>query len=128
MTLEYKLNDEEVVLDLNLNQNLLPKEHYVSYQLPNGSMATLNFTKETVDLCHFHGRIRNKPNTFAALSTCGSNIRGIVNDDDETYYIENDEVGRQHYVYRHTESKRYSRPSMQLHLSSRVSFYLYLSV
>lgn len=43
-----------MILDLQLNDNLIPLEHFMSYQLPNGDKAIKNFTKTDIDLCHYH--------------------------------------------------------------------------
>lgn len=42
-----------MIIDLNLNDNLIPKGHFVRYQLPNGDKVIKNFTKTDVDLCHY---------------------------------------------------------------------------
>lgn len=52
--LQYKHNSKDVILDLQLNDNLIPLEHFMSYQLPNGDKAIKNFTKTDIDLCHYH--------------------------------------------------------------------------
>lgn len=45
---------KEVILDLRLNQELLPKGHFVHYQLPDGGgYALKNFTLQDVDHCHY---------------------------------------------------------------------------
>lgn len=50
----YEHNNKNVILDLHLNDNLIPIEHFMSYQLPNGDKAIKNFTKTDIDLCHYH--------------------------------------------------------------------------
>ena len=58
LTLKYNLNDNDVILDLQLNDKILPHTHYISYQLPNGEKAIRNFTKTDADLCHYHVSFR----------------------------------------------------------------------
>lgn len=50
----YEHNNKDVILDLHLNDNLIPIGHFVSYQQPNGDKAIKNFTKTEIDLCHYH--------------------------------------------------------------------------
>ena len=50
----YEHNNKDVILDLHLNDNLIPKGHFVSYQQPNGDKAIKNFTKTEIDLCNYH--------------------------------------------------------------------------
>lgn len=49
----YEHNNEYVILDLNLNGDLLPKEHFVTYQNLNSEKTIKTFTKTDVDLCHY---------------------------------------------------------------------------
>lgn len=43
-----------MIVDLKLNHNLIPKGHFVRFQLPNGDRIIKNFTKTDIDLCHYH--------------------------------------------------------------------------
>lgn len=49
----YEHNNKDVILDLQLNDNLIPIEHFISYQLPNGDKAIKNFTKTDINLCNY---------------------------------------------------------------------------
>jgi hypothetical protein len=49
----YEHNNQDVILDLQLNDNLIPIEHFISYQLPNGDKAIKNFTKTDINLCNY---------------------------------------------------------------------------
>lgn len=49
----FEHNNEDVILDLHLNDNFIPVEHFISYQEPNGDKAIKNFTKTEIDLCHY---------------------------------------------------------------------------
>ncbi|XP_058455265.1 uncharacterized protein LOC131432768 isoform X2 [Malaya genurostris] len=116
LTLSYKLNQADVILDLQLNDRLIPRGHFLSYQLPGGTgklVERYHGTGET-ELCHYRGKIRDVPESSVALSTCRG-IRGVVFDGHETYYIEsrdshNRTDGRlnrgnltDHYIYRHSD-------------------------
>ncbi|XP_050071773.1 uncharacterized protein LOC126559645 [Anopheles maculipalpis] len=122
LTLSYTLIEADVILDLQLNKALIPDTHFLSYQLPNGTgKHVVRYDRpEEVDLCHYYGKIRGKPDSRAAISTCGETdgIRGIIIDTDDTYYIEsprvtvksnniNDETARidlgEHFIYRHSD-------------------------
>lgn len=117
----YEHNNKDVILDLHLNDNLIPKEHFLSYQEPNGDKTIKNFTKTDIDLCNYQvslkhattfqsffltkwnsqGKIRNNSQSSVALSTCDG-IRGVLFDGRETYYIENEPNGpqRKHFLIR----------------------------
>uniref|UniRef100_A0A182R883 Disintegrin and metalloproteinase domain-containing protein 12 n=1 Tax=Anopheles funestus TaxID=62324 RepID=A0A182R883_ANOFN len=122
LTLSYTLNEADVILDLQLNKRLLPDGHFLSYQLPNstGKQVVRYNRPEEVDLCHYQGKIRGKPDSRVAISTCGetAGIRGMIIDTDDTYYIEsppatvkshatNNETARidlgEHFIYRHAD-------------------------
>uniref|UniRef100_A0A1S4GI55 Disintegrin and metalloproteinase domain-containing protein 12 n=1 Tax=Anopheles gambiae TaxID=7165 RepID=A0A1S4GI55_ANOGA len=122
LTLSYTLNEADVILDLQLNKRLIPDGHFLSYQLPNGTgKHVIRYNRpEEVDLCHYQGKIRGKPDSSAAISTCGETegIRGIIIDTDDTYYIEspltsaNAAQGNgktasinlgEHFIYRHAD-------------------------
>lgn len=96
-----------------MNEQLVPRGHFLSYQLPNGAgKAVERYNRsEQVELCHYRGKIRDKPESSVALSTCHG-VRGVVFDGHETYYIESDvSIGdvpnsidlANHYIYRHSD-------------------------
>lgn len=53
LILRYSYDKNDVIIDLKLNHNLVPHNHFMRYQLPNGSDAVQHFTKTDVDLCHY---------------------------------------------------------------------------
>lgn len=53
ITLKYKLNGNDVIIDLNLNENLTPDGHFLRYQTPTGDKIVQNFTKTDINLCHY---------------------------------------------------------------------------
>ncbi|XP_049535594.1 uncharacterized protein LOC125951089 isoform X2 [Anopheles darlingi] len=125
LTLTYRLNEADVIVDLQLNEQLIPADHFLSYQLPNRTgKHVLRYNRpEEVDLCHYRGKIRGRPDTTrVAISTCDGSIRGVIMDHDETYYIEslprsslatveddkNDDAAAridlgEHFIYRHAD-------------------------
>lgn len=42
-----------MIIDLKLNEYLIPDGHFVRHQLPNGADVVQKFTKNDVDLCHY---------------------------------------------------------------------------
>ncbi|XP_058837035.1 uncharacterized protein LOC131693324 [Topomyia yanbarensis] len=113
LTLSYRLSQADVILDLQLNDRLIPRGHFLSYQLPGGAgkvVERYNETGEPVELCHYRGKIRDVPESSVAVSTCRG-VRGVVFDGHEMYYIESDARTDgldnvdlvDHYIYRHSD-------------------------
>lgn len=42
-----------MIIDLQLNEDMIPQGHFLSYQIPDGGKIIKNFTKTDVDLCHY---------------------------------------------------------------------------
>lgn len=55
-----------MILDLELNRNLIPKGHFMRYQLPNGTDAVQHFTTADADLCHY--KVRKFSNIISKVS------------------------------------------------------------
>lgn len=53
LSIAYKFNDKKIILDLKLNDNLLPKDHFISYQEKSVRIIK-NFTDSNITLCHYH--------------------------------------------------------------------------
>ncbi|XP_020777924.1 disintegrin and metalloproteinase domain-containing protein 15 isoform X2 [Boleophthalmus pectinirostris] len=64
-----------LILELEKNHLLLPKQPSVFYYLPNGTGLSLQ--EHPVTHCFYHGRVRGLPESRAALSTC-SGLRGVI--------------------------------------------------
>lgn len=56
-------------------------------------------------MCHYHGRIRGIPESWAAISTCDGGISGVVYDGAEMHYVEKSPVEGDdtHFVYKHSD-------------------------
>ncbi|XP_032579304.1 disintegrin and metalloproteinase domain-containing protein 12 isoform X2 [Drosophila sechellia] len=112
ISLSYTHEGKRVVVDLQRNDLLLPDSHFLRYQNASrgatpGHVVT-TFTKTEVDLCHYQGHIRSKPESVVALSTCDGALDGIVIDGRETYFIHPHVDGRgrlqdDHYLLRQTD-------------------------
>ncbi len=57
-----------------------------------------------VELCHYTGKVRDRPGSWAALSTCEGDVRGVVFDGRELHHVHPEEGGEElHWVYRHND-------------------------
>ncbi|KAF2356601.1 Peptidase M12B ADAM/reprolysin [Trinorchestia longiramus] len=87
ITLGLTIDDENVLVDLQLNRGLLPHGYFEKRLLRNGSHVVRRPTGQDAGLCHYQGTIRDKPGSWAALSTCHG-LSGMVYDGNETHYVE----------------------------------------
>ncbi|XP_075986793.1 uncharacterized protein LOC142983687 [Anticarsia gemmatalis] len=102
VTIKLPIDDEEHILDLRLNQDLITDNHVLRYQ-KNGKTVLHKPKKEEIDLCHYGGSVRDKPDSWVAVSTCHG-VQGIVFDGKKMRYIEPAEGGAitsNHYIYDH---------------------------
>ncbi|XP_016119990.1 disintegrin and metalloproteinase domain-containing protein 12-like, partial [Sinocyclocheilus grahami] len=56
------------ILDLEKNQDLLPKPPNVFYYLPNGTGVSMK--ENPVMHCYYHGSVQGFPQSRVALSSC----------------------------------------------------------
>ncbi|XP_077070121.1 disintegrin and metalloproteinase domain-containing protein 15 isoform X4 [Siphateles boraxobius] len=63
------------ILDLEKNQDLLPKPPNVFYYLPNGTGVSMK--ESLVTHCYYHGSVQGFPQSHVALSSC-SGLRGLI--------------------------------------------------
>ncbi|KAF6209016.1 hypothetical protein GE061_014759 [Apolygus lucorum] len=97
---------KEQILDLQLNRDLIPKNHFIRHQ-ENGLPVVQNPAPHELELCHYYGDIRGVPGSWAAISTCNG-VRGMVHDGNRPHYIEkapeNDgDITGNHLVYDHQD-------------------------
>ncbi|GJQ69047.1 hypothetical protein Trydic_g15703 [Trypoxylus dichotomus] len=103
LTVAYDVDGQNYVLDLNLNRDLLPKGYFHRYQ-KNGSDVIERPTAEEVELCHYRGKIRDKPDSWVALSTCDDSLKGVIFDGVDMHYIEKNSIeDEHHYLYKHAD-------------------------
>jgi hypothetical protein len=102
LTITLPVDGDELVLDLTLNKQLIPKGFFRKTQ-DKGAHKVVKPSREEVDLCHYGGKVRDRPGSWVALSTCHG-LSGVVFDGEEMHYVEragaNDET---HVVYRHLD-------------------------
>lgn len=103
VTISINIDDKDYILDLRLNEDLVPDNHTVSYQNENGEAVLLKPTKDEIDLCQYFGTVRDKPGSWAAVSTC-KGLRGVIYDGHSMKYIEPREgpnIQSEHFIYDH---------------------------
>lgn len=66
-----------------------------------------SFLFQDVDLCQYGGKVRDKPNSWVAISTCDG-LTGVIYDGEEMHYIEkgvgyDGDIESSHYLYRHSD-------------------------
>lgn len=54
-------------------------------------------------MCHYQGKLRGVDNSWAAISTCGNKISGVIYDGKEMHYIEKGSLSDEHYLYKHSD-------------------------
>ncbi|XP_060777840.1 disintegrin and metalloproteinase domain-containing protein 12 isoform X2 [Neoarius graeffei] len=70
-----QVGDSLLLLDLEKNQELLPKPPNVFYYLPNGTGVSMEEVQ--VAPCYYHGSVRGFPQSRVALSACAG-LRGVI--------------------------------------------------
>ncbi|XP_075148734.1 disintegrin and metalloproteinase domain-containing protein meltrin [Haematobia irritans] len=108
ITLTYHHKGQRILIDLKRNDNLLPDEHFLRYQNSNTTKGHVvkNFNKTEIDLCHYQGSIRDKPQSYVAVSTCNGGINGVIFDGIDTYFIHSGTDGQledEHLLFRHSD-------------------------
>ncbi|KAL6488498.1 hypothetical protein MHYP_G00022390 [Metynnis hypsauchen] len=70
-----RVGDSLLLLELEKNQDLLPKPPNVFYYLPNGTGVSME--ESLVTHCYYHGSVRGFPESRVAISTCAG-LRGVI--------------------------------------------------
>lgn len=86
LLIEVEVEDKLFVLDLVLNTQLLSDTFFHKHQ-ENGTHKVYKPNISEVDLCEYHGKVRGKPDSWVALSTCNG-LSGVIYDGNEMHYIE----------------------------------------
>ncbi|CAH1169140.1 unnamed protein product [Phyllotreta striolata] len=97
-----EVDGEEMTLDLMLNKHLISEGFFHKHQ-SNGEYQLHRPNYLEANLCDYKGKVRGKPNSWVALSTCHG-LSGVIFDGSEMHYIEkgpgSDDV---HYFYKHSD-------------------------
>ncbi|KAF2884513.1 hypothetical protein ILUMI_21658 [Ignelater luminosus] len=104
LSINYDIDGKNHILDLQLNRDLIPTNYFKEYQ-KNGKHVVNRPNKSDVELCHYKGKIRGIPNSWAAISTCNEeSLTGVVYDGQEMHYLQkasnNDDL---HFLYKHSD-------------------------
>ncbi|XP_049336465.1 disintegrin and metalloproteinase domain-containing protein 15 isoform X2 [Astyanax mexicanus] len=70
-----RVGDSLLLLELEKNQDLLPKSPNIFYYLPNGTGVSVE--ESQVTHCYYHGSVRGYPASRVAISTCAG-LRGVI--------------------------------------------------
>ncbi|XP_062703176.1 zinc metalloproteinase-disintegrin-like EoMP06 isoform X2 [Aedes albopictus] len=100
-------SDGALTVRIDLRRSL-PSQTFVERQ-GNGNESIVEYFN---DECYYQGRVHGSPRSQVALSTCEGKVRGTVYDQDETYYIDYDEVSGAHFlerIYASSHSNRVKR-------------------
>ncbi|EDV92745.1 zinc metalloproteinase-disintegrin-like berythractivase [Drosophila grimshawi] len=114
LSLSYTHQGQRIQIELQRNDRLLPEAHFLRYQNASNQLegdsgyVVRNFTKTDVDLCHYQGHIRGRPDSSVALATCDGALNGVVFDGQDTYFIHPHSNGSgrlqdDHYLLRHAD-------------------------
>ncbi|XP_018901177.2 uncharacterized protein Meltrin [Bemisia tabaci] len=105
ISVEYHFGDRNHILDLQLNKELIPENYFERHQR-NGSIVVTRPGPGEVELCHYHGVVRDVPESWVALSTCDG-LRGVIFDGKNMLFVEKDKnttsLSDKHIVFAHSD-------------------------
>ncbi|XP_046591917.1 uncharacterized protein LOC107216740 isoform X1 [Neodiprion lecontei] len=102
LTVAFTVDGTERVLDLRLNNDLIPVGHQLRRQVKKGSFDTYTPSKEEIEVCQYQGSVRGIPDSWAALSTC-KGLNGVLFDGKSLHYIQpqDETIEAPHFIYKH---------------------------
>lgn len=89
---------------MTLNKELIPKGFFRRTQ-ENGEHKVYKPEPHEIDLCHYGGKVRDRPDSWVAISTCDG-ISGVIFDGVEMHYIEKlttESEEFNHILYKHSD-------------------------
>ncbi|XP_039444708.1 disintegrin and metalloproteinase domain-containing protein 33-like [Culex pipiens pallens] len=114
LTISYRLDGENVTLDLWRNDEIVaPEGHFMLLQSASGETRRKQLAEHELERCQYHGTVRGSISSSVALSTCDG-ISGIVYDTHDTYLIEFDSSEQSHYVQRNPDLLKKDRTKRAL--------------
>ncbi|CAH1286643.1 unnamed protein product [Diabrotica balteata] len=103
ITLE--VDGEDMILDLTINKDLIPEGFFHKHQ-ENGDYKIHQPTFQEANICEYNGKVRGKPNSWVALSTCDG-LSGVIFDGEEMHYVEKGnsigDVESDHFLYKYSD-------------------------
>ncbi|CAG9763797.1 unnamed protein product [Ceutorhynchus assimilis] len=105
-------NGDDMMLDLTLNQQLISKGFFQKHQ-QNGKHVIHKPGKDEINHCHYNGKVRGKPDSWTAISTC-EGLSGVIFDGTELHYIETNKINdtspeAQHFMYKHSDLMEHNK-------------------
>ncbi|CAH1104939.1 unnamed protein product [Psylliodes chrysocephalus] len=100
-----------MILDLTINKNLIPEGFFHKHQV-NGEYIVQRPNLQEANICDYNGKVRGKPNSWVAVSTCDG-LSGVIFDGNEIHYIEkgsvHGDVESDHYLYKHSDLLKHNK-------------------
>lgn len=107
LTVGWDVDGEDYILDLKLNRELIPESYFEKYHHQGRSVVNKP-NKNEIELCHYTGTLRDRPNSWAALSTCDGGVEGVIYDGRVMHHIQKmgqpdlvPHIANPHYMYNH---------------------------
>jgi len=115
LTVGWVVDHEDFVLDLKLNRELIPESYFEKYHHQGRSVVNKP-NKNEIELCHYTGTLRDRPNSWAALSTCDGGVEGVIYDGAAMHHIQKmgqpdlvPHMENPHYMYNHDHAAENNR-------------------
>jgi len=107
LTVGWDVDGQDFVLDLKLNRELIPDSYFEKYHHQGRSVVNKP-NKNEIELCHYTGTLRDRPGSWAALSTCDGGVEGVIYDGTAMHHIQKMEqpdlvphIENPHFMYNH---------------------------
>lgn len=107
LTVGWDVDGEDYILDLKLNRELIPESYFEKYHHQGRSVVNKP-NKNEIELCHYTGTLRDRPNSWAALSTCDGGVEGVIYDGTVMHHVQKmgqpdlvPHIENPHYMYNH---------------------------
>ncbi|XP_057657242.1 uncharacterized protein LOC130894422 isoform X1 [Diorhabda carinulata] len=109
--IKMEVDGQDMILDLTINKDLIPQGFFHKHQ-ENGDYKIHKPSLEEVNLCDYSGKVRGKPNSWVAISTCDG-LSGVIFDGDEMHYIETRnrtaDIESDHFLYKHSDLRKHNK-------------------
>ncbi|XP_070540773.1 disintegrin and metalloproteinase domain-containing protein 12-like isoform X2 [Ptychodera flava] len=105
-TFVFEAFGKDFILDVQLNEFLLPSNYVERYYLEDGTLVTKRPDIRQTH-CYYHGEVRGSNVSNVALSTCNG-LSGLISSENDTFYVEplQNSFSNQHLIYKAQDVKR----------------------